>query len=132
MVKALDLVQKQHDGLDGQSPEGSTHLCWVLFSAQLFLQAPVIIAALQGIVSVLSMSPDGYAGASFYGIAYLVMQFTCFLVIVQVAQEGQPGRKPNMDDGYLVKVGGRRYSSLDRGTGSDYGCEATGRGLSSL
>ncbi len=41
------------------------------------------------LIGILTMSPEGYAGAIFYGLAYLVMQFTCFLVIVQVAHDGE-------------------------------------------
>jgi NADH-quinone oxidoreductase subunit N len=40
------------------------------------------------LVGILSMSESGYAGAVFYALAYLVMSFTCFLVIVKVAQDG--------------------------------------------
>jgi NADH-quinone oxidoreductase subunit N len=40
------------------------------------------------LVGILSMSENGYAGAVFYALAYLVMSFTCFLVIVKVAQDG--------------------------------------------
>jgi NADH-quinone oxidoreductase subunit N len=40
------------------------------------------------LIGILSMNPDGYAGAIFYAVAYLVMQFTCFLVVVKVAYDG--------------------------------------------
>jgi NADH-quinone oxidoreductase subunit N len=40
------------------------------------------------LVGILSMTENGYAGAVFYALAYLVMSFTCFLVIVKVAQDG--------------------------------------------
>jgi NADH-quinone oxidoreductase subunit N len=40
------------------------------------------------LVGILSMSESGYAGAVFYALAYLVMSFTCFLVVVKVAQDG--------------------------------------------
>jgi NADH-quinone oxidoreductase subunit N len=40
------------------------------------------------LVGILSMSESGYAGAVFYALAYLVLSFTCFLVIVKVAQDG--------------------------------------------
>ena len=39
-------------------------------------------------VGILSMNESGYAGAIFYASAYLIMSFTCFLVIVKVAQDG--------------------------------------------
>jgi len=40
------------------------------------------------LIGILSMNQSGYAGAIFYAVAYLVMQFTCFLVVVKVAHEG--------------------------------------------
>lgn len=40
------------------------------------------------LIGILSMSRSGYAGAIFYAMAYLVMNFTCFLVIVKVAHDG--------------------------------------------
>jgi NADH-quinone oxidoreductase subunit N len=39
-------------------------------------------------IGMLSMSQDGYAAAIFYAFALLVMKFTCFLVIIQVARDG--------------------------------------------
>jgi hypothetical protein len=36
------------------------------------------------LIGILSMSPDGYAAAIFYGLALLVMKFTAFLVLVAV------------------------------------------------
>ena len=40
------------------------------------------------LIGILSMNQSGYAGAIFYAVAYLVMQFTCFLVVVKVAYDG--------------------------------------------
>ena len=40
------------------------------------------------LIGILSMNQTGYAGAIFYAVAYLVMQFTCFLVVVKVAHDG--------------------------------------------
>jgi NADH-quinone oxidoreductase subunit N len=40
------------------------------------------------LIGILSMNQSGYAGAIFYAMAYLVMQFTCFLVLVKVANDG--------------------------------------------
>jgi NADH-quinone oxidoreductase subunit N len=40
------------------------------------------------LIGILSMSPGGYAGAIFYAVAYLIMKFTCFLVVVKVAYDG--------------------------------------------
>jgi len=40
------------------------------------------------LIGILSMNQSGYAGAIFYAVAYLVMQFTCFLVVVKVAHDG--------------------------------------------
>jgi NADH-quinone oxidoreductase subunit N len=39
-------------------------------------------------IGVVSMSQSGYASAIFYAAAYLVMNITCFLVLVKVAPEG--------------------------------------------
>jgi NADH-quinone oxidoreductase subunit N len=39
-------------------------------------------------VGILSMSESGYAGAIFYALAYLTMNFVCFLVLVKVASDG--------------------------------------------
>ena len=41
------------------------------------------------LVGILSMSETGYAGAIFYAVAYMLMNFTCFLVLVKVAQDGR-------------------------------------------
>jgi NADH-quinone oxidoreductase subunit N len=40
-------------------------------------------------IGILSMSESGYAGAIFYALAYLTMNFVCFLVLVEVATDGQ-------------------------------------------
>ena len=40
------------------------------------------------LIGLLSFSPSGYASATFYAFAYLVMKFTCFLVVVKVAEDG--------------------------------------------
>ena len=40
------------------------------------------------LIGILSMNQSGYAGAIFYAVAYLIMQFTCFLVVVKVAYDG--------------------------------------------
>jgi len=40
-------------------------------------------------VGILSMSESGYAGAIFYALAYLTMNFVCFLVLVKVASDGE-------------------------------------------
>jgi NADH-quinone oxidoreductase subunit N len=40
------------------------------------------------LIGILSMNHSGYAGAIFYAVAYLLMQFTCFLVVVKVAYDG--------------------------------------------
>jgi NADH-quinone oxidoreductase subunit N len=40
------------------------------------------------LIGILSMSESGYASAIFYAVAYLVMNFTCFLVLIKVAHDG--------------------------------------------
>lgn len=40
-------------------------------------------------IGILTMSERGYAGAIFYAMAYLVMNFLCFLVVVKRADDGQ-------------------------------------------
>ena len=40
------------------------------------------------LIGILSLSQNGYAGAIFYSLAYLVMKFACFLVLVKVAYDG--------------------------------------------
>jgi NADH-quinone oxidoreductase subunit N len=40
------------------------------------------------LMGILSMSESGYASAIFYAVAYLVMNFTCFLVLIKVAHDG--------------------------------------------
>lgn len=46
------------------------------------------------LIGILSMSGTGYAAAMFYAMAVLVMKFTCFLVVVKVADDG---RNLNLD-----------------------------------
>ena len=41
------------------------------------------------LLAMLCMTPDGYAAAMFYGAALLVMKFTCFLVMICVADDGR-------------------------------------------
>jgi NADH-quinone oxidoreductase subunit N len=41
------------------------------------------------LMGILSMSESGYASAIFYAVAYLVMSFTCFLVLIKVAHDGR-------------------------------------------
>ena len=41
------------------------------------------------LIGILSMSRAGYAGAVFYAVALLVMKFSAFLVLVQVADDGR-------------------------------------------
>ena len=41
------------------------------------------------LIGILSMSPEGYAGAIYYAVAYLIMNFTCFLVVIKVADDGR-------------------------------------------
>lgn len=40
------------------------------------------------LIGILCFNERGYAGAIFYALAYLVMNFICFLVVVKVAPEG--------------------------------------------
>jgi len=40
-------------------------------------------------IGLLSMSETGYGGAIFYAMAYLTMNFVCFLVVVKVASGGE-------------------------------------------
>lgn len=41
------------------------------------------------LIGILSMSESGYASAIFYAAAYLLMNFTCFLVLTKVAHDGR-------------------------------------------
>ena len=41
------------------------------------------------LIGILSMNSAGYAGAVFYAMALLVMKFTAFLVVVEVADDGR-------------------------------------------
>jgi NADH-quinone oxidoreductase subunit N len=40
------------------------------------------------LIGILSMTQTGYASAIFYALAYLIMNLSCFLVVVQVAEDG--------------------------------------------
>ncbi|MFZ7128365.1 MAG: NADH-quinone oxidoreductase subunit N [Desulfobacterales bacterium] len=40
------------------------------------------------LIGILSMNETGYAAVMFYALAVLVMKFTCFLVVVKVADDG--------------------------------------------
>jgi NADH-quinone oxidoreductase subunit N len=40
------------------------------------------------LIGILSMSESGYVGAIYYALALLVMNFTCFMVLVKVASDG--------------------------------------------
>lgn len=41
------------------------------------------------LIGMLCMTPAGYAGAMFYGVAVLLMKFTCFMVMIRVADDGR-------------------------------------------
>jgi NADH-quinone oxidoreductase subunit N len=41
------------------------------------------------LIGILAVSPAGYSAAVFYALALLVMKFTCFLVVVNVACDGR-------------------------------------------
>ncbi|MBU0698391.1 MAG: NADH-quinone oxidoreductase subunit N [Pseudomonadota bacterium] len=41
------------------------------------------------LIGILSMNQAGYASAIFYALSLLVMKFTCFLVVVKVADDGR-------------------------------------------
>ncbi|MGD8668054.1 MAG: NADH-quinone oxidoreductase subunit N, partial [Desulfobacterales bacterium] len=41
------------------------------------------------LIGILSMNPSGYGGVIFYAAALLIMKFTAFLVVVQVADNGR-------------------------------------------
>ena len=41
------------------------------------------------LIGILCMTPDGYAGTVFYVSAILIMKFTCFMVMNQVAEDGR-------------------------------------------
>jgi NADH-quinone oxidoreductase subunit N len=41
------------------------------------------------LIGILSMSPEGYSSAIFYALSILMMKFTCFLVLVKVADDGR-------------------------------------------
>jgi NADH-quinone oxidoreductase subunit N len=40
------------------------------------------------LIGILSMSPRGYASSIFYAVAYLVMNISCFVVVINVATDG--------------------------------------------
>lgn len=48
-------------------------------------------------IGILSMNQAGYAGAIFYALTVLVLKFTCFLVVIKVADNGQ-----NLDIDHLA------------------------------
>jgi NADH-quinone oxidoreductase subunit N len=41
------------------------------------------------LIGILSMNPEGYTSAVFYALSLLMMKFTCFLVVVKVADDGR-------------------------------------------
>ncbi len=41
------------------------------------------------LIGILSLTPAGYSGALFYALALVVMKFTCFLVVIKVADDGR-------------------------------------------
>jgi NADH-quinone oxidoreductase subunit N len=41
------------------------------------------------LIGIASMNPAGYSGAIFYAVSVLMMKFTCFLVLVKTAYEGE-------------------------------------------
>jgi NADH-quinone oxidoreductase subunit N len=41
------------------------------------------------LIGILCMTPAGYAGAMFYVAAVLMMKFTCFMVMIRVAEDGR-------------------------------------------
>ena len=41
------------------------------------------------LIGILSLNESGYGGAIFYALAYLIMNATCFLVVIKVADRGQ-------------------------------------------
>lgn len=40
------------------------------------------------LIGILSMTQRGYASAIFYALAYLIMNFACFMVIIKIADDG--------------------------------------------
>ena len=40
------------------------------------------------LIGILSMTPRGYASSIFYAVAYLVMNISCFVVVINVATDG--------------------------------------------
>jgi NADH-quinone oxidoreductase subunit N len=47
------------------------------------------------LIGILSMNQAGYAAAVFYALTVLVLKFTCFLVVIKVAADGQ---NPKIED----------------------------------
>jgi NADH-quinone oxidoreductase subunit N len=41
------------------------------------------------LIGILSMNPEGYAGAVFYSVALVILKFTAFMVVVKVAADGE-------------------------------------------
>ena len=41
------------------------------------------------LIGILSMNQNGYASAIFYALSLMIMKFTCFLVVVKVADDGR-------------------------------------------
>jgi NADH-quinone oxidoreductase subunit N len=41
------------------------------------------------LLGILCMAPEGYAGSVFYVVAVLAMKFTCFMVMIKVADDGR-------------------------------------------
>ncbi len=48
------------------------------------------------IIGILCMSESGFAAVIFYAVAYLMMNFLCFLVVEKVAQEGRNVQVPEL------------------------------------
>jgi NADH-quinone oxidoreductase subunit N len=48
------------------------------------------------LIGILSMTPRGYAAALFYAMAYLVMTFTCFLVVIKLSRGGRNLEVPDL------------------------------------
>jgi NADH-quinone oxidoreductase subunit N len=53
-----------------------------------FLAYSTVAHAGYVLIGILSMSPTGYSGAIFYALAFLMMKYTAFLVVVKVADDG--------------------------------------------
>lgn len=48
------------------------------------------------LIGILSMTPKGYTAALFYAVAYLVMTFICFLVLIKVSIGGRNVEVPDL------------------------------------